>query len=106
MAAEVEAVVLPAQLDPQFCAVMTAALDAASRVGPQALKSALPAETCVVLLDRCQRLLQTEPTMLEVGWPAPHAAPQHWILKAPPPPAAAAAASCSLVVRAGPASSC
>ena len=77
MAAQVEAVVLPAELTPQFCADITAALDAASRIGPQALQQTLPAETCVALLDRCQRLLSTEPTMLEVGLAPPHAARQH-----------------------------
>ena len=89
MAEALALVVLPAELTPAFCAEMTAALDAATRVGPEALKTALPAETCVVLLDRCQRLIQTEPTMREVGWGRPHPAPQHWNLKG-----AAAAPAC------------
>lgn len=57
----------------QWVANATARLDAASRVGPAALKQVLPADTCVQLLDRCQRLLHVEPTLLEVGGPGEEA---------------------------------
>lgn len=52
---------------PEWCASAAAALDDASRAGPASLKAVLPAEVACRLFDRCQALLQAEPTLLEVG---------------------------------------
>ena len=57
---------LPAALTPAWCAQAAAALDAASRAGPAALKAVLPQDVVCALLERCQQLLQAEPTLLEV----------------------------------------
>ena len=59
---------LPAAWTPAWCAEAAAALDAASRAGPAALKAVLPQEVVCGLLERCHQLLQGEPTLLEV-WP-------------------------------------
>jgi hypothetical protein len=38
----------------------------ASHRGAEALQQVLPADRCIQLLERCQRLLHVEPTLLEV----------------------------------------
>ena len=66
-----ETLQLPEAVTPDWIAQATVALDAASREGPQQLKSVLPAATCIKLLERCQQLLHAEPTLLEVGGAPP-----------------------------------
>jgi serine/threonine-protein phosphatase 5 len=66
---ELRPLALPAAFTPAWCAEAAAALDAASRAGPAALKAVLPQDVVCALLERCQQLLQAEPTLLEVAPP-------------------------------------
>lgn len=59
---------------PAWCVQAAQALDAATRAGPDALKTVLPGEVACKLFDRCQALLHAEPTLLEVGGSVPAAA--------------------------------
>lgn len=71
MTEQLAAVALPEDVTPQWVASdLVPKLDAASRAGAAQLKSVLPPDVCAQLLDRCQRILHLEPTLLEVG-PAP-----------------------------------
>ena len=45
------------------------ALDAATRHPPAAFPATLDVAACLALLQRCERLLRAEPTVLEVRWP-------------------------------------
>lgn len=73
---------LPAAFSAAWCSEAAGALNAASQAGPAALKAVLPADVVCTLLERCQQLLQAEPTLLEVrpkaagqaaeaAWPLP-----------------------------------
>ena len=57
---------LPVAITPTWVAGVATALDAATRLPPGELQKLLPFEVCVQLLERCQRLLQAEPTLLQV----------------------------------------
>lgn len=57
---------LPAAFSAAWCSEAAGALNAASQAGPAALKAVLPADVVCALLERCQQLLQAEPTLLEV----------------------------------------
>ena len=62
----VQALQLPEAITPAWVAGVATSLDAATRLPPSDLQKLLPFEVCVQLLDRCQRLLQAEPTLLQV----------------------------------------
>lgn len=66
---QLAAVTLPAEgkLTPEWVVQLAGALDTASRAGASHLKTVLPPDVCAALLDRCQRVLHLEPTLLEVG---------------------------------------
>ncbi|KAL4428044.1 hypothetical protein ABPG75_002133 [Micractinium tetrahymenae] len=70
MTEQLAAITLPEDVTPQWVAGdLAPKLDAASRAGVAQLKGLLPADVCAQLLDRCQRLLHLEPTLLEVEPP-------------------------------------
>ena len=48
-------------------AELSVELDTASRSGVHALSEAFPASTVVALLDRLKRLLEQQPTLVQVG---------------------------------------
>ncbi|PSC75899.1 Serine threonine-phosphatase 7 [Micractinium conductrix] len=68
---QLAAVTLPAEgkLTPEWVVQLAGALDTASRAGASHLKTVLPPDVCAALLDRCQRVLHLEPTLLEVRPP-------------------------------------
>jgi hypothetical protein len=51
----------------QWAAETARRLDAATRCPPETLPQVLSAETCCQLLERCQKVLHLEPTLLEVS---------------------------------------
>lgn len=67
MSSQLQAIELAPDISATWVADAAAKLDAATRAGPDALKGVLSAETCCRLLDRCQKLLHGEPTLLQVG---------------------------------------
>lgn len=82
MAEQLAAVALPEDVTPQWVAGdLAPKLDAASRAGAAQLKAVLAPDVCAQLLDRCQRVLHLEPTLLEVGFCAKFSRQCH-----PPPP--------------------
>jgi hypothetical protein len=57
---------LPQTIDLEWVATLRLKLDEASRSGPTSLREALPKPVAVAILERTERLLQEEPTLLEV----------------------------------------
>lgn len=67
MSDQLRSIELTEEITPAWVTDTAAKLDAATRAGPAALKEVLAPETCCRLLERCQKLLHVEPTLLQVG---------------------------------------